>query len=182
MKLVKTAIPDILVFEPQVFGDERGFFMETYRASWLEEQGIKAAFVQDNHSASVRGVLRGLHYQLDKPQGKLIRVIAGEVYDVAVDLRKNSPSFGRHVAFTLSDQNRNIAWIPPGFAHGFLVLSEKAEFVYKCTEYYDPQDEHALLWNDPELGIHWPLEAIGRPLVSEKDAGALPLTRTALFS
>jgi dTDP-4-dehydrorhamnose 3,5-epimerase len=172
MEIIKTAIPDVLILKPKIFGDERGFFMETYRQSWLSELGIDSAFVQDNHSSSMKGVLRGLHYQLQQPQGKLVRVIAGEVYDVAVDLRQDSSTFGQHVATVLSAENNEIFWVPPGFAHGFLVLSEKAEFVYKCTTYYAPDDEHSILWNDPELGIPWPLDAIGEPTLSARDQNA----------
>lgn len=176
MEIIKTAIPDVLILKPTVFGDERGFFMETYRQSWFSDLGIDSTFIQDNHSSSMKGVLRGLHYQLQQPQGKLVRVIAGEVYDVAVDLRQNSLTFGQHVATVLSAENKEIFWVPPGFAHGFMVLSEKAEFVYKCTTYYAPDDEHSILWNDPELNIPWPLEGIGEPTLSERDQHA------ALFS
>ncbi len=172
MEIIKTAIPDVLILKPEVFGDERGFFMETYRQSWFSELGIDAAFVQDNHSSSIKGVLRGLHYQLQQPQGKLIRVISGEVYDVAVDLRKNSSTCGQHVATVLRAENKEIFWVPPGFAHGFLVLSEKAEFVYKCTSYYAPDDERSILWSDPTLNIPWPLDAKGEPTLSAKDQGA----------
>lgn len=167
MNVIKTTIDDVLIFEPKVFGDERGFFMETFRESEFKDLGLDVNFVQDNHSSSSKGVLRGLHYQSQQSQGKLVRVIAGEVYDVAVDLRKNSPSFGKHVGVHLSAQNRHIFWVPPGFAHGFLVLSEKAEFIYKCTEYYAPEYEHSLLWNDPALEIKWPLD--GAPELSTKD-------------
>ncbi len=181
MEIISTAIPGVLIFKPEVFGDERGFFMETYRASWLAEAGLPTDFVQDNHSASARGVLRGLHYQLQQPQGKLVRVLSGEVFDVAVDLRKNSPTFGQHVATVLSAENKLIFWVPPGFAHGFLVLSEQAEFVYKCTSYYAPEDEHALNWNDPQLNIPWPLEDIGEPTLSAKDRDASMLENSALY-
>jgi len=182
MEIISTAIPDVLLFKPKVFGDERGFFMETFRQSWFEEVKIDQTFVQDNHSASEKGVLRGLHYQLRQPQGKLIRVIAGEVYDVAVDLRKDSATFGQHVATVISAQNKLIMWVPPGFAHGFLVLSETAEFVYKCTTYYDPEDEYSLLWNDPALDIPWPLEKIGEPTLSGKDSKAAMLADAELYS
>tara|TARA_R100001163_G_scaffold62980_1_gene54316 strand:+ start:168 stop:716 length:549 start_codon:yes stop_codon:yes gene_type:complete len=182
VKISKTAIPDVLLFEPEVYGDARGFFMETFRQSWFADAGLDAEFVQDNHSASEKGVLRGLHFQLAKPQGKLIRVIHGEVFDVAVDLRRNSRYFGKTVTSILSAQNKKIFWIPPGFAHGFLVLSEKAEFVYKCTEYYAPDDEHSLLWNDPALAIEWPLDKIGEPKLSGKDREALTLAEVPLYS
>lgn len=182
MEVIATAIPDVLLIKPKVFGDARGFFLETYRASWFEERGISANFVQDNHSSSARGVLRGLHYQIKNPQGKLVRVTAGEVYDVAVDLRKSSPTFGQSVGVYLSAENKNILWIPPGFAHGFLVLSEHAEFNYKCTEYYAPEHDRSLLWNDPVLKIEWPLGDITAPVLSPKDQAALPLAQAEIFS
>jgi dTDP-4-dehydrorhamnose 3,5-epimerase len=180
MNIVDTAIPDVKVFEPKVFGDERGFFVETFRQSQFEDLGLDVQFVQDNHSSSSKGVLRGLHYQIQKPQGKLIRVTAGEVYDVAVDLRKSSPTFGQHVGVHLSAENKKICWVPPGFAHGFLVLSDMAEFVYKCTEYYAPEHDRSLLWNDPELNIRWPFD--GSPELSAKDAGAKTLANTDVFA
>ncbi len=182
MEVVATAIADVLLFKPKVFGDERGFFMETFRQSWFDDRGISANFVQDNHSSSARGVLRGLHYQIKKPQGKLVRVTAGEVYDVAVDLRKSSPTFGRSVGVYLSAQNKHIFWVPPGFAHGFLVLSEQAEFNYKCTEYYAPEYDRSLLWNDPALAINWPLGDMATPVLSAKDRAALPLAQAETFS
>ncbi len=182
MKMIPTEIPEVLIFEPEVFGDERGFFMETFRQSWLEDAGIPTFFVQDNHSLSRQGVLRGLHYQLTAPQGKLLRVIRGEVFDVAVDLRQGSATFGKSVTAILSSENKKIFWVPPGFAHGFLVLSEFAEFVYKCTEYYQPEDEHALLWNDPALNIPWPIEDFKDVTLSEKDRRALPLSKAPLYS
>jgi len=181
MEIIKTAIPGILIFKPKAFDDERGFFMETYRQSWFSEEGTDTTFVQDNHSASVKGVLRGLHYQLQQPQGKLVRVISGEVYDVAVDLRKDSPTFGQHIATLLTAENKMVFWVPPGFAHGLLVLSENAEFIYKCTSYYAPEDEHSILWNDPELSIPWPLNDIGEPILSEKDRNASLLTEAILY-
>jgi dTDP-4-dehydrorhamnose 3,5-epimerase len=181
METIKTVIPGVLIFKPKVFDDERGFFMETYRHSWFSEEGVDTTFVQDNHSASVKGVLRGLHYQLQQPQGKLVRVISGEVYDVAVDLRKDSPTFGQHIATLLTAENKLVFWVPPGFAHGFLVLSENAEFVYTCTSHYAPEDEHIILWDDPELGIPWPLDDIGEPILSEKDRNALLLTEAILY-
>lgn len=182
MEVIATNISDVLLFKPKVFGDERGFFMETFRASWFEERNIKANFVQDNHSSSARGVLRGLHYQIKNPQGKLVRVTAGEVFDVAVDLRKSSPTFGQSVGVYLSAENKNIFWIPPGFAHGFLVLSEHAEFNYKCTEYYAPEHDRSLLWNDPALNIDWPLAGIVTPTLSAKDQAALPLAQAETYS
>lgn len=181
MNIIKTTIPEVLIFEPRLFGDKRGFFMESFRESWFQEAGIKVDFVQDNHSGSSKGVLRGLHYQLKQPQGKLLRVISGEVYDVVVDLRKHSATFGQHVATILSAENKNIFWVPPGFAHGFLVLSEHAEFVYKCTTYYAPDDEHSLLWNDRALNIPWPLDDIGEPTLSEKDRNATLLADAVLY-
>ncbi len=181
MEVIATAIPDLLLFKPKVFGDERGFFLETFRESWFSERDIPVKFVQDNHSSSSRGVLRGLHYQIHNPQGKLVRVTAGEVYDVAVDLRKSSPTFGKSVAVYLSAENKHIFWVPPGFAHGFLVLSERAEFNYKCTEYYAPEHERSLLWNDPALKIEWPMGDINQPTLSAKDQNALPLTQAEIF-
>lgn len=169
MKVIDTAIADIKILEPQVFKDERGFFLESYNEKTLNESlKIKMGFVQDNHSFSVKGTLRGLHYQITQAQGKLVRVVTGEVFDVAVDLRKSSPTFGKWVGFILSAQNKRLAWIPPGFAHGFLTLTESADFLYKCTEYYAPEHDRCLLWNDPALKIEWPLEQA--PLLSAKDA------------
>jgi dTDP-4-dehydrorhamnose 3,5-epimerase len=181
MEVITTAIPELLLFKPKVFGDERGFFLESFRESWFSDRGISARFVQDNHSSSSKGVLRGLHYQIKNPQGKLVRVTAGEVYDVAVDLRKNSPTFGQSVGVYLSAENKNIFWVPPGFAHGFLVLSERAEFNYKCTEYYAPEYDRSLLWNDPALNINWPLDDIHEPILSVKDQNAAPLSQAEIF-
>jgi dTDP-4-dehydrorhamnose 3,5-epimerase len=180
MKVTRTAIPDVLLIEPKVFGDARGFFFE----SWNERDFDAAAgrpvrFVQDNHSASARHVLRGLHYQVGRPQGKLVRVVAGEVYDVVVDLRRSSPTFGRSVGERLSAENHRLMWVPEGFAHGFLVLSERAEFLYKTTDYYAPELERTLLWNDPALGIAWPLE--GEPILKPKDAAGTPLAAAETF-
>jgi dTDP-4-dehydrorhamnose 3,5-epimerase len=171
VKVIPTAIPDVLIFEPTIHGDHRGFFLETWRASSFEEIAPGQRFVQDNHSKSGKGILRGLHYQLTQPQGKLVRVIAGEIYDVAVDMRRASPTFGRWVGVTLSADNHRQLWVPPGFAHGFVVTSASAEMVYKCTDYYAPEDEHSLLWNDPELAIAWPLAEAGieAPVLSAKD-------------
>ena len=172
MKKIETAIPDVLLLEPRVFGDDRGFFYESWNKKTLESIGLNVDFVQDNHSKSQRGVLRGLHYQIQHPQGKLVRVVAGEVFDVSVDLRKSSPTFGKWVGFVLSAENKRLAWIPPGFAHGFVVTSVSAEFVYKTTDYWYPEFERSLLWNDPTVGIEWPIE--GAPLLAGKDAaGAL---------
>jgi dTDP-4-dehydrorhamnose 3,5-epimerase len=175
VKAIPTAIPDVLVIEPAVFGDARGFFYESWnRKRFSELVGRDVDFVQDNHSMSQRGVLRGLHYQVEHVQGKLVRVVAGAVFDVAVDLRRASPTFGRSVSMILSAENRRMLWVPEGFAHGFLVVSESAEFLYKTTDYYAPAHERSLLWNDPALGIDWPLE--GRePLLKPKDAAGKPL-------
>tara|TARA_R100000501_G_C2549517_1_gene64780 strand:- start:20 stop:565 length:546 start_codon:yes stop_codon:yes gene_type:complete len=180
MKVIETDIPDVLIIEPKVFGDERGFFYESFNAAAFEAAtGLKRQFVQDNHSKSQRGVLRGLHYQIQQPQGKLVRVVAGEVFDVAVDLRKSSPSFGRWFGTHLSAQNQHQLWIPEGFAHGFVVLSETAEFLYKTTDYYAPEHERSLLWNDPELGIEWPFDEA--PQLSAKDQAGKRLSDAELF-
>jgi len=180
MKVVETSIPDVLIIEPKVFGDERGFFYESFNAAAFEAAtGLKRQFVQDNHSKSQRGVLRGLHYQIQQPQAKLVRVVAGEVFDVAVDLRKSSPSFGRWFGTHLSAQNQRQLWIPEGFAHGFVVLSESAEFLYKTTDYYAPEHERSLLWNDPELGIQWPFDEA--PQLSAKDQAGKLLRDAELF-
>jgi dTDP-4-dehydrorhamnose 3,5-epimerase len=173
MKVVPTAIPEVRVIEPAVFADDRGFFFESWNARTLAAAGIDATFVQDNHSRSRRGVLRGLHYQIEHAQGKLVRCVAGEVFDVAVDLRRSSPAFGRSVGVALSAENRRMLWVPPGFAHGFLVLSASADFLYKTTDYWHPQHERTLLWNDPVLGIDWPLD--GPPVIAAKDAAGKPL-------
>jgi dTDP-4-dehydrorhamnose 3,5-epimerase len=179
MRVVPTAIPDVLVVEPRVFGDQRGFFFESWNRRALRDAGLDADFVQDNHSRSARGVLRGLHYQIRHPQGKLVRVVAGEVFDVAVDLRRGSPTFGRHVAITLSAENRRMLWVPPGFAHGFYVTSESADFLYKTTDYWHQEHERTLLWSDPALGIAWPVD--GAPLVAAKDAAGAPLATAELY-
>jgi dTDP-4-dehydrorhamnose 3,5-epimerase len=173
MKIIKTDLPDVLVIEPKVFGDDRGFFFESYNEKiWQEATGLKARFVQDNHSLSTKGVLRGLHYQIRQPQGKLVRCVVGEVYDVTVDLRKCSPTFGKWAGAVLSAENKRQMWVPEGFAHGFLVLSDAAEFLYKTTDYYAPEHERSVVWNDPDLGINWPIE--GEPVLSRKDAEAAP--------
>lgn len=184
MEFIKTDIADVLLLQPKVFGDERGFFMETFREQEFKSHGIDLEFVQDNHSSSSKGVLRGLHYQMTQPQGKLVRVIRGEVYDVAVDMREDSPTFGQHVGVILSEQNRRLFWVPPGFAHGFVVLSDMAEFVYKCTDYYHPESEQSLLWNDPALGIKWPLNEAGidEPQLSGKDAEGQTLEKAKRYS
>ncbi len=171
MEIVKTKIPDVLMIGPKVFGDDRGFFFESFNEqAFLAKAGVSLRFVQDNHSKSACHVLRGLHYQIKQPQGKLVRVVVGEVFDVAVDLRKNSPYFGEWVGIHLSAQNKRQFWVPPGFAHGFLVLSESAEFLYKTTDYYAPEYERSLLWNDPDLGIDWGLDGNDQvPILSAKD-------------
>ena len=178
MKVAPTDIPEVLVLEPTVHRDERGFFLESWRQDRLASHGIVARFVQDNHSHSIQGTLRGLHYQLESPQGKLVRVVSGEVFDVAVDLRRSSSTFGRWVSGTLSSDNHRQLWIPPGFAHGFYVLSESADLLYKCTEYYAPAHDRTLKWDDPELDIPWPLVSGRPPLLSAKD-GAAPGLRDA---
>lgn len=180
MKITKTAIPDVLLFEPTIHGDSRGYFMETFRLSHFDSACKTFSFVQDNQSKSSQGTLRGLHYQLNFPQGKLVRVLSGEVFDVAVDIRKNSPTFGKWVGELLSAENHKQLWVPPGFAHGFYVTSETAELSYKCTEYYHPEDDHSLLWNDESLNIDWPLVSTS-PLLSEKDKNAKTLAEAALF-
>jgi dTDP-4-dehydrorhamnose 3,5-epimerase len=173
VNVIKTSLQDCVIIEPQVFGDERGFFLETFHASrYASLAEIPFPFVQDNHSRSSKGVLRGLHFQKTKPQGKLVRVVRGEVFDVAVDIRKGSSTFGQWESVILSEENKRQFWVPPGFAHGFVVLSDVADFEYKCTDYYDPSDEGSLLWSDPDLGIHWPVE---NPILSEKDLKASKL-------
>lgn len=179
MKVIDTAIADVKIIEPQIFGDNRGFFMETFRDQWFREHVCNRTFVQENHSKSVKGVLRGLHYQTENTQGKLVRVISGEVFDVAVDIRKSSSTFGQWVGEILSADNKRQLWVPEGFAHGFYVLSDSAEFVYKCTDYYNPQAEHSLLWNDDTVGIHWPL--LGEPNLSAKDKLGKVLAEAVLF-
>jgi dTDP-4-dehydrorhamnose 3,5-epimerase len=179
MNVVQTAIPDVLILEPKVFGDSRGFFMESYNKVVLAKAGITGEFVQDNHSRSAKNVLRGLHYQLEKPQGKLVRVAEGEVFDVAVDLRRKSPTFGKWVGTRISGENKRQLWIPPGFAHGFIVLSESADFLYKVTEYWSHTDEHSLLWNDPEVGIEWPINSM--PVLSAKDTAGARFRDAAVF-
>lgn len=173
MKIIDTAIVDVKIIEPAVFGDERGFFMETFRDDWFNENVCKRTFVQDNHSKSKKGILRGLHYQTENTQGKLVRVISGEVFDVAVDIRKDSPTFGQWVGEYLSAENKRQLWIPEGFAHGFYVISDEAEFVYKCTDYYNPQAEISIRWDDDDIGIDWGVD-IG-PILSKKDASAISL-------
>lgn len=175
MNVIPTALPGVLILEPKVFGDARGFFLESYNArAFREATGLDPVFVQDNHSRSTRGVLRGLHYQVRQAQGKLVRVTHGRVFDVVVDVRRGSPHFGCWAGVELSEETHRMFWIPPGFAHAFVVLSESADFIYKATDYYAPEHERSILWNDPDIGIEWPLEGMGDPLLSEKDrAGRL---------
>ncbi|MBL8525345.1 MAG: dTDP-4-dehydrorhamnose 3,5-epimerase [Betaproteobacteria bacterium] len=183
MKIIDTAIADIKIIEPRVFGDERGFFYESFNErAFNEALGTEVTFVQDNHSKSIKGVLRGLHYQIQQPQGKLVRVVAGEVYDVAVDIRKSSPTFGQHVAIRLSAENKRMLWVPAGFAHGFVVTSDSAEFLYKTTDYYAPAFERSLLWNDPVLKIDWPLAETGAPQLKAADVNGKPLAEADLFT
>ncbi len=183
MNVIDTAIPDVKIIEPKVFGDERGFFFESYNARAFNDTiGREVNFVQDNHSLSAKGVLRGLHYQIQQPQGKLVRVVAGEVFDVAVDLRQSSPTCGQWVGVRLSAENKRQLWLPEGFGHGFLVVSQSAEFLYKTTDYYAPEHERCIAWNDPELAIDWPLTAGDSPVVSAKDAQGSPFRTAELFT
>jgi len=181
MKVTAAPLPEVKIIEPKVFGDERGFFLESWNARTFADAGIDAAFVQDNHSRSTRGVLRGLHYQLANPQGKLVRVISGRAWDVAVDIRRSSPNFGKWFGIELSADNKKLLWVPPGFAHGFLALEDNTDFLYKCTSFYAPADERSLLWSDPELGIAWPLDGL-EPTVSGKDAAGVPLAGAEVYS
>ena len=181
MNAIRTTIPDVLIIEPKVFGDERGFFFESFNCRQFAELiGHDVDFVQDNHSRSAKGVLRGLHYQIQQPQGKLVRVVQGEVFDVAVDIRKSSPTFGQHVAVKLSAENKRSLWIPEGFAHGFVVLSDTAEFLYKTTDYWAPEFERCIAWNDPFIDIDWPIQ--GAPTLSEKDRQAKRLDKAEQFA
>ena len=179
MKVTPTELPDVLLIEPRVFADERGFFFESYNRRALAEAGLAGEFAQDNHSRSTRGVLRGLHYQIEHAQGKLVRVTLGEVFDVAVDIRRSSPTFGRWTGMVLSAENKRMLWIPPGYAHGFLVTSEAAEFLYKTTDYWYSEFERTLLWSDPAVGIDWPLA--GAPTVAPKDAAGRPLAVAEVY-
>lgn len=180
MKVIPTEIPDVLIIEPQVYGDDRGFFLESFnQKDFREKTGVNTTFVQDNHSMSLKNVLRGLHYQIPNPQGKLVRVVSGSVFDVAVDARQSSPTFGQWVSCVLSAENKRIFWVPEGFAHGFLVLSERAEFLYKTTNYYYPQYEKTILWNDADLGIDWPLDT--PPILSPKDQAGQAFKSVEVF-
>lgn len=181
MNVIQTTLPGVLLLEPRVFSDARGFFYESFNArAFREATGLDQDFVQDNHSRSHRGVLRGLHYQIRQAQGKLVRAVTGEVFDVAVDLRRSSPTFGRWEGFVLSAENRRMLWVPPGFAHGFLVLSDSADFLYKTTDYWAPQHERCLLWNDPAVGVDWPLQGTA-PTMSDKDLQGLPLAQAECY-
>jgi dTDP-4-dehydrorhamnose 3,5-epimerase len=180
VNIIPTAIPDVLIVEPKVFSDQRGFFFESYNRRALELHGILGEFVQDNHSRSTKNVLRGLHYQIKQPQGKLVRVVAGAVFDVAVDIRRSSPTFGKWVGDMLSADNRRMLWIPPGFAHGFVVLSDYAEFLYKATAYWAPEHERTIIWNDPYVAIAWPIS--GAPTLAAKDAAARRLAEAEVFA
>ena len=179
MNVIQTNISDVLIVEPKVFADARGFFYESFNKKLMQAAGITGDFVQDNHSRSIKNVLRGLHYQIKQPQGKLIRATVGEIFDVAVDIRRRSPTFGKWVGFNLSEQNRRMAWIPPGFAHGFLVLSEHAEVLYKTTDYWAPQFERTIIWNDDSLGITWPIQ--GDPQLSAKDIAGVTINEAEVF-
>lgn len=181
LKCTPTALPEVLILEPKVFGDDRGFFFESFNARAFEQAtGLNRQFVQDNHSRSARNVLRGLHYQIQHPQGKLVRVVSGSVFDVAVDLRRSSPNFGKWVGVELTAENKRQLWVPEGFAHGFVVLSESAEFLYKTTDYWFPEHERSLLWNDASVGIDWPLQ--GQPILAAKDAAAATLRDAEVFA
>lgn len=182
MKIKDTELRDVKILEPTLFGDERGFFMETFRSDLFRESVSDVEFVQDNHSKSGAGVLRGLHYQIQKTQGKLVRVVSGEVFDVAVDLRTSSPDFGKWTGAVLSAENKKMIWVPEGFAHGFFVMSETAEFVYKCTDYYAPECERTIIWNDPEIGIRWPLINNSLPKLSPKDEAGVLLKDAEVFT
>jgi dTDP-4-dehydrorhamnose 3,5-epimerase len=181
MRLIETVLPEVKILEPKVFEDDRGFFLEVWNAQTYTTLGLELTFVQDNHSRSNRGVLRGLHYQMSQPQGKLVRVTSGRAFDVAVDMRRSSPNFGRWVGVELSADNKRMLWVPPGFAHGFLALEDNTDFLYKCTAFYAAQHERALLWCDPKLGIDWPLEAAQQPIVTGKDAMGAVLSDAEVY-
>ena len=180
MRFIPTTIPDVILIEPKIFADERGFFLESYQKQRFAEAGIPFDFVQDNHSRSEKGVLRGLHYQIQQTQGKLLRVITGEIFDVAVDIRKSSPTFGKWVGELLSADNKKILWVPPGFAHGFFVTSPGTEVLYKATDYYAPQWERAIVWNAPAINIEWPFNGV-EPILSNKDKAGTPLSEAEIF-
>ena len=180
MKRIETDLPGVLILEPKVFGDSRGFFQETWNEKVFQDIGINGDFVQDNHSRSSKGILRGLHYQIQSPQGKLVRVSRGRVFDVAVDIRRSSPNFGRWTGAELSDANRRMMWVPPGFAHGFIALEDDTDFLYKCTHFYEPQWDRSIAWNDPDIGIVWPLEGLV-PQLSVKDVSAVSFKDAEVF-
>jgi len=182
MEFEKTSIADVIAIRPRVYGDARGYFLESWQQRAFDAAGIPAQFVQDNHSRSLRGVLRGLHYQIRQPQGKLVRVVTGSVFDVAVDIRRSSPTFGRWVGMVLSEENHQMLWVPPGFAHGFVVLSEAADFLYRCTDFYAPEHERTLLWNDPDLAIDWHMPRGSEPVLSSKDAAGVYLKDAECFA
>jgi len=182
MEYTQLNIPDIILIQPRVFGDHRGFFMETFRDDEFRKNVVDITFVQDNHSKSTQSILRGLHYQIKQPQGKLVRVISGEVFDVAVDIRKSSPFFGKWAGTNLSAENKKMLWIPPGFAHGFYVLSSDAEFTYKCTDYYAPENERSIQWNDPSIAIDWPIIPGTSPILSQKDEEGSTLENVEVFT
>jgi dTDP-4-dehydrorhamnose 3,5-epimerase len=181
MEFGQTSIPDVIVLQPEIFGDERGFFMETFRANDFAASGIAGPFVQDNHSGSQQGILRGLHYQIRHPQGKLVRVVTGEIFDAAVDIRRSSLTFGKSIGMLLSAQNKRQLWLPPGFAHGFYVLSDWAEVLYKATEYYDPEAERVIIWNDPTIKVAWPIATGKSPTISRKDIAGKFLSEAEIF-
>ncbi len=181
MHVIETDLPGVLILEPKVFGDARGFFQETWNAKVFADIGIDAQFVQDNHSRSAKGILRGLHYQVQDPQGKLVRVTSGRVFDVAVDIRRSSPHFGRWTGVELSGENKRMFWVPPGFAHGFVALEDETDFLYKCTALYAPQWDRSIAWNDPDIAIDWPLEGLA-PQLSAKDVAAVPLKDAEVFA
>jgi dTDP-4-dehydrorhamnose 3,5-epimerase len=181
MQIIDTALNSVKIIEPKVFGDDRGFFLESWNKQLFKDHGLPSHFVQDNHSRSSQGVLRGLHYQLKNPQGKLVRVTSGEVFDVAVDMRKSSAQFGKWMGVLLSESNKRQLWVPPGFAHGFYVVSESADFQYKCTDYYAPEHERSLMWNDATVGVEWPIIDGSEPLLAAKDAAGLPIDQCDTF-
>jgi dTDP-4-dehydrorhamnose 3,5-epimerase len=181
VKVIPTSLPEVKIIEPRVFGDDRGFFVESWNSDAFATAGIEARFVQDNHSRSARGVLRGLHYQIARPQGKLVRVVSGSAFDIAVDVRSSSSRFGEYVGIELSVENMRMLWIPPGFAHGFLALEDNTDFLYKCTDYYFPEHERTILWSDPELAIDWPLADLAEPIISAKDLGGTLLAEAEVF-
>ena len=182
MKIIDTPLTEVKIIEPCVFGDDRGFFYENWNQRTFAELDLDLKFVQDNHSKSARGVLRGIHYQIERPQGKLVRVTAGAVYDVAIDLRRSSPQFGHWAGFRLDSVNKHMLWVPPGFGHGFLSLEDNTEFLYRCTDFYSPESERSLLWSDVQLDIDWPLDKVNEPVLSAKDAAGVPFAQAEIYS